>query len=77
MAEMQHRDIYVRLSDPSGKHADVINSHSVWDVDLFVSAQRERYSGPKVSAADRRVVSLATKQEYRESVRSSRGYHRE
>lgn len=64
MNHMAHKDIYVRVADPSGKHKAVINHHRVWDAGRFLAAQQEQHNGPKVKDEDRRVVSLATKEEY-------------
>lgn len=65
MSHMTHRDLYVRLSDPSGKRKEVINNHVVWDADRFIAAQIEQHTGAKVKEQDRRIVSIATKEEYR------------
>ncbi len=34
---MDSRDIYIKLTDPTGKHKPVVNAHRVWDA--FVSSQ--------------------------------------
>lgn len=59
-------DLYIRLSDPSGKHGDVINHHRVWDSKRFVDSQAATYQGPKVKNEDQRIVTVATKQDYDE-----------
>lgn len=28
---MDSRDIYIKLTDPTGKHKPVVNAHRVWD----------------------------------------------
>lgn len=62
--EMTSKDLYIRISDPSGKNKDVINHHRVWNAERFIAAQQDQHTGPTVKAADRRIVSLATKEEY-------------
>lgn len=72
MNTMIHKDVFIRLSDPSGKTKDVINQHRVWDVDRFFASQQEQHNGPKVKPNDRRVVSLATKADYNEHRKATR-----
>lgn len=72
MNTMIHKDVFVRLADPTGKKKDVINHHRVWDVERFFTAQQEQHNGPKVKAGDRRIVSLATKADYDEQRKAGR-----
>ena len=69
---MDGRDIYVKLVDPAGAHRPVVNHHRVWDAELFIASQVEQYQGPKVKDGDRRVVSVATEDEYRRANRRAR-----
>lgn len=62
--KMLGRDLYLRLTDPTGKHAPVINCHRVWDREKFHAAQVKFYEHPK-NEADKRLVSIATEAEYR------------
>ncbi len=65
MSDMVHKDIYIRLTDPRGQHKDVVNHHRVWDADRFLESQIDQYQGPKVKDDERRVVSIATQEEYK------------
>lgn len=60
---MQGQDLYLRLTDPTGQRAPVINAHRVWDRKAFYSAQVKFYETPK-NEADKRLVSIATEAEY-------------
>ncbi|UNM22754.1 hypothetical protein K0P33_05330 [Pseudomonas sp. ArH3a] len=61
---MLGRDLYLRLTDPTGKHAPVINCHRVWDREKFHAAQVKLYEHPK-NEDDKRLVSIATEAECR------------
>lgn len=58
------RDVFVRRSDPTGKHAPVITQHRAWDVGLFVASQVKQYD-TDAKPDERRIVSIATAAEYR------------
>lgn len=62
--EMTSKDLYIRLSDPSGKKKDIINHHRVWNAERFIAAQQDQHTGPTIKHGDKRIVSLATKEEY-------------
>jgi hypothetical protein len=64
---MKAQDMFIRLVDPTGKHDPVINSHRVWDRDLFYTSQVKQHEDPKKKIEDRRLVSVATEAEYVES----------
>lgn len=64
---MKAQDMFIRLVDPTGKHAPVINAHRVWDRDRFYSTQCKQHEDPKKKIEDRRLVSIATEAEYIES----------
>ncbi len=57
--------VYLRLTDPTGKHNDIINQHQVWDLERFLASQTAQYQGEKVSADARRTVTVATEDAYR------------
>lgn len=57
---MQPRDIHIKLTDPSGKHAPVINHHRVWDAERFVKHQRAIYENAE-KPEDRRTVQVVAK----------------
>lgn len=61
--KMLGRDLYLRLTDPTGKHEPVINCHRVYDREKFHAAQVKFYEHPK-NEADKRLVSIATEAEY-------------
>jgi len=63
-SELASRDVYIRLTDPTGKHKPVINQHLVWDVDAFIDAQIKNYGEKAKTAEEKRDVSVATRQEY-------------
>ncbi|MCY1291530.1 hypothetical protein D9M69_551410 [compost metagenome] len=60
---MQSQDIYVRLTDPAGKRAPVINYHRVWDKQLFIQSQKQIHE-VRAKGDDIRQVSIATEAEY-------------
>lgn len=64
---MQGHEIYVRLTDPSGKHRPVVNSHRVWDAGLFVEAQRRQYDSPSTKPEDRRTIAVVSRAAYLKS----------
>lgn len=53
---MQPRDIYIKLTDPSGAHAPVINHHRVWDAGRFVESQRKLYEQAEKTQDIRKVT---------------------
>jgi len=62
---MEQRDLYIRLTDPSGKHKDVINHHRVWDSERFLASQFKTYDGPNTPDKDRRIVTVSNEIDYR------------
>lgn len=64
--KMMGRDLYLRLSDPTGKHEPVINCHRVYDREKFHAAQVTFYATLK-NEADKRLVSIATEAQYQAS----------
>lgn len=56
------QDLYLRRTRGT---ETVVTYHRVWDVDRFLSSQIEQYSGSKVKAEDRYVVSMATKADFK------------
>ncbi|WP_258257074.1 hypothetical protein [Pseudomonas chlororaphis] len=63
---MKGQDLYVRLTDPTGKRDPVINAHRVWDRERFYTSQVKFYETPK-KPEDKRLVSIATEAEYQAS----------
>ncbi|GAQ30249.1 hypothetical protein SAMD00023378_3932 [Ralstonia sp. NT80] len=61
---MKPQDLYLRIADPTGKNKVIVTQHRVWDADRFLANQQRAYAEAKESA-DRRVVSLATSDEYK------------
>lgn len=61
--KMMGRDLYLRLTDPTGKQEPVINCHRVYDREKFHAAQVTFYATLKTEA-DRRNVSIATEAQY-------------
>jgi len=59
------RDLYVKRTDPNGKHKPVITQHRVWDAELFMAAQVAQHDGDTTKPEDRRLVTVATADEYR------------
>lgn len=66
---MQAQDVFIRLTDPSGKSAPITSSHRVWDRERFLTAQIDLHSR-RAQGEDQRIVSLVTEADYRRS----RGY---
>ena len=58
------RDIYVKRTDPTGKHKTVVTQHRVWDAELFMAAQVAQHDGEKTKPEDRRLVTIATRSDY-------------
>ena len=61
---MKPQDLYLRITDPAGKHKPIVMQHRVWDADRFLASQQRAYSEAK-EPADRRTVSLASQAEYK------------
>lgn len=61
---MKAEDIYIKLTDPSGRRETVVNYHRVWDRALFLAAQRKLYETPR-DPADELSVSVASEAEYK------------
>ncbi len=68
---MEARDIYIKLTDPNGKHKPVINHHRVWDGARFIDALHKQYDRD-AKPEDRRVVTEATKPAYQAEREASR-----
>lgn len=64
MSTLIARDLFLRLTDPQGRHKDVITHHRVWDGAAFVAAQVEQHDGPNTKPEDRRLVTVATRADY-------------
>lgn len=58
------RDIFVKRTDPTGKHKPVVTQHRVWDADLFMAAQVAQHDGDTTKPEDRRLVTIASKDDY-------------
>ena len=58
------RDIYVKRTDPTGHKKPVVTQHRVWDADLFMAAQVAQHDGEKTKPEDRRLVTIASRDEY-------------
>lgn len=61
---MNHQDIYLKVSDPSGAHGAIVSHHRVWDRERFLSSQIKMHSKPE-NPSDRRTVTVSTQREYR------------
>ncbi len=65
MDHMSPRDVYIKLTDPTGRHDHVINHHRVWcGVEEFICSQRRKYT-ITANPDEIRLVSEATKAEYK------------
>ena len=60
---MDSREIYIKLTDPTGKHKPVVNAHRVWDGARFIESQHKQYERD-AKPEDRRTVTEATRAEY-------------
>ncbi|WP_454691173.1 hypothetical protein [Achromobacter aloeverae] len=58
------RDVFIRLTHPTTKKS-IVNQHRVWDLDRFLASQVEHYDGTKTREDERRLVTVATAEEYR------------
>jgi len=63
---MKPQDLYLRITDPAGKHRPFVSQHRVWDAERFLANQQRSYAEQK-DPADRRVVSLTSRDEYKKS----------
>lgn len=63
---MKPQDLYLRITDPAGKHKAIVTQHRVWDADRFLASQQRAHADQK-DPADRRVVSLASRDDYKKS----------
>lgn len=63
MTDLQCRDIYIRLTDPTGKHKPVVNQHRVWDAERFLHAQIKQYD-TDAKPDERRLVTVTTRDDY-------------
>lgn len=61
---MNPQDLYIQLTDPTGKRQPVINHHRVWDKEKFLESQRKLHEQPK-NPADILNVSVSTETQYR------------
>lgn len=60
---MKSEDLYIRLVDPTGKHAEIISHHRVCDRARFITAQRHLHEA-KPKDEDKRRVEVTTEAEY-------------
>lgn len=60
---MTGSDLFLKLTDPTGKRAPVITHHRVWDGQKFMQTQRQMHE-VKAEPNDHREVSQATEAEY-------------
>lgn len=61
------RDIFIKITDPAGRHRPIINQHRVWDAEAFIASQIKQYDGSETKSQDRRLVTQSTRQEYVQS----------
>ena len=64
-AQLVSRDMFIRLTHPITKKS-IVNQHRVWDAERFLGAQIKQYDGPDIREDERRLVSVATVQDYRD-----------
>ncbi|GAB4059265.1 hypothetical protein [Uliginosibacterium sediminicola] len=64
MDELSPHDIYIRLTDPSGKHPTVINEHRIWNSQRFLASLKEQYQGGQIKPGDLRVVEVVNREDY-------------
>lgn len=58
------RDLFVKLTDPTGKNKPVINQHRVWDAERFMAAQVAQHDGEKTKPEEVRLVTMSSAEEY-------------
>jgi len=63
---MQGQDLYLKITDPSGKSGAIVAHHRVWDRERFITAEIKLHSKPE-KQEDRRAVTIATEAEYRKA----------
>lgn len=61
---MNAQDLYVELSDPSGKHGKIVSHHRVHDEAKFMASLRKQYEQCE-KEEDRRTVNKTSQAEYR------------
>lgn len=60
-------EIYIKLTDPTGKSQPVISSHLVWDKAKFLESMRDQYTLKAKSPTDVRLVAEVSQDEYRQA----------
>lgn len=70
--EMVGRDVFVKLTDPTGKNSPVINCHRVHDIEAFLASQKRLHEQAKDDGL-RRTVTLTTENDYR-AFKGYKGY---
>ncbi len=68
---MYAQDIFIRLTDPTGKHKPTVTQHRVWDRDRFVRSQQRQYGEGARSEEDRRTVTVVDRAAYTNSRKGS------
>lgn len=63
---MKPQDLYLSITDPAGKHKAIVTQHRVWDAARFLAGQQRAYAEQK-EPADRRVVMLASRDDYKKA----------
>ena len=61
---MSAQDIFIRLTDPTGKHMPTVTQHRVWDRDRFVRSQQHQFGEGARSPEDRRTVTVVDRDAY-------------
>lgn len=64
METMIARDLFVKLTDPTGAKKPVINQHRVWDAERFIAAQIAQHDGEKTKPQDVRLVTVSSAEEF-------------
>ena len=63
---IQPQDLYLQITDPSGRRGKIVAHHRVWDRERFITAQISLHAKPE-KEEDRRVVTVTTQAEYRKA----------
>lgn len=61
---MQAQDIFIRLTDPTGKHKPTVTQHRVWDRGRFVRSMQHQFGEGAKSPEDRRTVTVVDRDAY-------------
>lgn len=61
---MTAQDLFIRLTDPAGKHSPIVTQHRVWDRDRFIRSMQHQFGEGAKSVEDCRTVTVVDRDAY-------------